>query len=91
MSYLLYREELNLEKTNTSKYTENTENTMSTKITENTENTENTTIHDALPNLYTDTLNPLSNLDKNILDSSVDHSFIDTDTEKETRTINRLV
>ena len=88
MSYLLYREELNLEKTNTSKYTENTENTMSTKITENTENT---TIHDALPNLYTDTLNPLSNLDKNILDSSVDHSFIDTDTEKETRTINRLV
>ena len=88
MSYLLYREELNLEKTNTSKYTENTENTMSTKITENTEHT---TIHDALPNLYTDTLNPLSNLDKNILDSSVDHSFIDTDTEKETRTINRLV
>lgn len=76
ISYLLYREELNLENTDTSKYTENIENT---------ETTENTGIH-PLSNLYTDTLDPLSNLD-----SSVDHSFLDTDTETETRTINRLV
>ena len=87
ISYLLYREELNLENTDTSKYTENIENT---------ETTENTGIH-PLSNLYTDTLDPLSNLYTDTLDplsnldSSVDHSFLDTDTETETRTINRLV